>query len=117
MHPMTWSNRPSITWCRWRNSAPPARVAQPVPALRLSRRIRSAPAFKRGESCLEGLQLRTRALEHARLRVKLIAAHEVELAQPLAQHRAEVSLQVLLHAAQCRRHAFQQPAGDLIDTK
>ena len=95
-------------------------------------RLRRAPLGRRprrvagggGPAALQGREPRLerfepcpRALEHARLGVELVPAHQVELAQALAQHGAEVALEVLLHAAQRRRHALEQTAGDLIDTE
>src|SRR5260370_11431479 len=76
-----------------------------------------AAALQGREPRLECFEPRSRALEHARLGVELVPAHQVELAQALAQHRAEVALEVLLHAAQRRRHALEQTAGDLIDAE
>src|SRR2546430_17332881 len=55
-------------------------------------------AFQGREPRLERFELCSRALEHARLGVELVPAHQVELAQALAQHGAEVALEVLLHA-------------------
>src|SRR5262252_3333435 len=68
------------------------------------------PRVERFEQC-------TRALENPRLSIELVATYQIELAQPLAQHGAEVALEVRLHAAQCRGHALEQPACELIDSK
>src|SRR5256884_8119807 len=74
-------------------------------------------AFERGESGLELLETGPRALEHPRLGVELVPGHQIELAESLAQHRAEVALEVPLHAAQRRGHALEQAPCELIDTK
>src|SRR5262249_7112671 len=66
---------------------------------------------------LQRLELAARALEHLHLRVELLARHDIELAQVRAQHRPKIGLQILLHAAQGRRHALEQASCDLIDTE
>src|SRR5919108_745538 len=70
-------------------------------------------AFERGQTRLERLKLRPGSLEYPRLRVELVPGHEVELAEPLAQHGAEVVLEILLHAAQRRGHTLEQTAREL----
>ena len=56
-------------------------------------------ALERGEPGLECLQLRTGSLQYPCLSVELVARHQIELAQPLAQHRAKIALEIRLHAA------------------
>src|SRR5580704_13313584 len=66
---------------------------------------RRRATLERCESRLERFEPRAGALQDLGLRVKFVAVHQIKLAQALAQDRAEVALQVLLHAAQRRRHA------------
>src|SRR5437762_2468778 len=89
------------------------------PAGNAERELMGGPrrAFERGESGLELLETGPRALEHPRLGVELVPGHQIELAESLAQHRAEVALEVPLHAAQRRGHALEQAPCELIDAK
>src|SRR5215470_12689342 len=78
----------------------------------------AAPApLECGDPRVERFEQCSRALEDPRLSIELVATYQIELAQPLAQHGAEVALEVRLHAAQCRGHALEQPACELIDSK
>src|SRR5579862_7435716 len=89
-------------------------------ACRPSARRRRAPGrrtLESGEPRFEGFEPRAGALEDPGLRIELIAAHEIELAQPLAQHRAKVRLEIRLNGAQRRRHSLEQLPHDLIDAK
>src|SRR4029077_5736737 len=83
----------------------------------LGHRAGERGALERRQPRLERLELRTRALENACLSIEFVAAHQIELAQPLAQHGAEVALEVHPHAPQCGWHALEQSTGELINTK
>ena len=80
-----------------------------------SPRCRRFRPLKYRKARLESLQARARALQHPRLGIKLIPADQVELAEALAQDRAEVVLQIRLHAGHRRWHALEQPPRDFID--
>lgn len=73
--------------------------------------------FELRESLFDVFKPSTSTLEHFGLSRKFVASEQVEASEISAQHGPKVSFEVMTHVLDGRRHALEQPAGEIIDAK